>query len=426
MWTFQECVLAHRNTGIWGQTQFDLNEVLNLAVLAFLTRDKTDTSSRLDTSSHLSAAGYLGLVMRGGALGESVNFGAMQFFEISRMRDAGDVRDHVFGLLGVMQRCYHWKSLPDLLKPDYNMSSHDVFRNATRMAIEQENGDDDSILEYVHPTDYSRFSGEGRSSWAVRWNDTRRVNSDLASSSSAGKREGADQASRRLVIEPAIDLGLLVVKGFLLSDIAWLGKALQMAPDPSIHGLEKVLTKGDLQAATQKLLERIQLYYKDLPLTQQYAIAAAVLTKGRSRKTPTSKEEAGTALQELASYTHDQRLLRLRSVYESCKSLWATLRLLDGRPFALEDGHVGCGPSVILSGNSNTHVPTREGIRLLWKPGARIPPDKVFIMCGGRFCHILRPTPEGHYLYIGPAYVHDFMDGEVYKMNLEPQWVKIR
>ncbi|KAK4626570.1 hypothetical protein CLAFUW4_05184 [Fulvia fulva] len=68
---------------------------------------------------------------------------------------------------------------------------------------------------------------------------------------------------------------------------------------------------------------------------------------------------------------------------------------------ATDTGHMGSGPKLARKG------------------------DVAFIMPGGRYVHILRPV-DNYYLYVGAAYVYGMMEGEVFDLGLEPEWVNIR
>ena len=108
--------------------------------------------------------------------------GLNSLMKISNQRQASDIRDMVFGTLGLSQS--NVDRLPDLLAPDYTKSVQQVFRDATKAALlsqpsgveilyEVHNGKDSHEEEFRgliwgHPT-LSDEHTSGRPSWVPDW-----------------------------------------------------------------------------------------------------------------------------------------------------------------------------------------------------------------------------------------------------------------
>ncbi|EME45912.1 hypothetical protein DOTSEDRAFT_51529 [Dothistroma septosporum NZE10] len=112
---------------------------------------------------------------------------------------------------------------------------------------------------------------------------------------------------------------------------------------------------------------------------------SAQLTQGMANLLHSEQDDSPTELTELGQRFH--KLVR--------NTAW------NRTFFATDTGHSGSGPKL-----------TRKG-------------DVAFIMLGGEFVHVLRPVKDD-YLYVGAAYVDGMMNGEVFDLGVEPEWVDIR
>jgi hypothetical protein len=83
----------------------------------------------------------------------------LQYFE------ATDPRDHVYGLIGLWQHSQDSAELPQLLQPNYEKSSGEVLRDATRYAIQE--AQDPRMLDIVNHR--QRPAGHNSPSWVPRW-----------------------------------------------------------------------------------------------------------------------------------------------------------------------------------------------------------------------------------------------------------------
>lgn len=81
--------------------------------------------------------------------------------------DASNPRDHVFGLLGMYLKFKGMKTVPDLLAPDYNKTVAEVFRDATRFAI-QMIPSDLPVFSYINP-DPPPDQGSKEVGWFPSW-----------------------------------------------------------------------------------------------------------------------------------------------------------------------------------------------------------------------------------------------------------------
>lgn len=408
VWTLQECVLSQRNICIWdqcayGRPEFDLRHLLDAGALWSLAGGIWQGEGG-QVDGIVTGPGDLWLMINHLAVAKYGYFDMLTFYRLARRRSASESRDQVFGLLGIMRKMYQWKTIPTLLRPDYEKPVDDVFRDATRQVLEHGG---DRVLENIVHSSPLGLEMPSCPSWMVAW-DTRTGGTqslDMPKPVTAGKCKEMDVSSRKLAIQaPHGDPGLLTVEGFLLGAVIWdtpltgLIHATALCPG-GLHG------PHGLAQVVDGLKVQMEARYASCTPLQKDEIVVELLTRGRWRGVYEDITAAAKALQQFVLFLKEHTPARssLDATGSKIHQLVDRGYDRDASLFVLDDGHIGYGP---IHTNKTMH-------------------QRALIMRGGTHAHIVQREAD-HFRYLGVAYLHDLMEGEVFELGIEPQLVCLR
>ncbi|EME48317.1 hypothetical protein DOTSEDRAFT_67412 [Dothistroma septosporum NZE10] len=83
--------------------------------------------------------------------------------------DASEDKDHVFGVLGLMECCRRAETVPKPLTPEYRKTLLEVYRDATLYAITENPAGVERVLRKVRHKTTQDFQGDDWLSWVPRW-----------------------------------------------------------------------------------------------------------------------------------------------------------------------------------------------------------------------------------------------------------------
>lgn len=394
-------VLARANTCFWGKKCFPLQDALRVPRVwqeAAVFPDEGFSMSRIAEGvrgaygMHLIRCQKLSLHRRPWAP-MTLSYLKAVVGHLS----ATDSRDHVYGVFGLLQMYGDMNHiLSALITPNYRKTPDDVFRDATRyvLAASEKFGDDcdrDRILGLVNHDSEMSLLSKDKPSWTVMWDRHAKV---FLTEAMAGATPNTFTRSSNIPLEDVHDPNVLRVRGYLFHNISWI-------TDP-LH--ESLLGRIDnLRLLRQVLFSVAQQHSVDTTSLTATSLLSSLLLLGQDglQRLRCSEEEAAdrfdnffrrhsaTAAEEKELWVLDQEFCSSISM-SWCRTLFVT----DG-------GFIGSGPKL-----------TNEG-------------DMLFIMENGLYIHVLRPVGQ-HFLYVGAAYVHGLMNGEILTQGIEPQWIDIR
>ena len=344
-------------------------------------------------------------------------------------------RDNVFALLGLLRRLYSLRTIPALLKPDYQKSIASVFRDATRFVLNEPDIDlTHDPLEDVRHRSQADITANNTTSWTLKWDrefDTRvdslRFDDPEDSSFHAGIPPHCQKTTdypRR--IEHAVDVDELTLRGFVVGVITWstppIDQGFTPRPielEPTDKGVDLYLTEGsDVLAILDSVISAVT----DGPYhaADIYSVAAEVLTaesRMSSRHYPglgPAKFSKVDGLIELIRRLRETetfppmpyKISRPEEVpYENlaCSMFYGSFTMIAAHRcfFKIGTGHVGIGPRILRRG------------------------DCLAAIHGKRLLFVLRPIGK-EYQLIGTAVVAGLMHGEVFGMGLPSIWISIR
>lgn len=323
-----------------------------------------------------------------------------------RTKLSSEPRDYVFGLLAYFQKRNNFRSIPELLEPDYSKSIADVFRDATRYIIEEQATIGGmTVLELIHHRPATSFETDGFCSWAVEWDTLHqpfRARSDL---NHAKKYDSASGLTPLEFLERS-DPAILTLNGVLAADITVFGGTNSYSED-NIDDLLRLIeflrsnctTSEDYESPEIEDEDEIvaevmapegvmksggyTMYYSQLEVFK--AFVNAVLT---TRKLSPEALERIPDCEELAT-----------DIYEFSNCFLSLVE--KHRFFSTDTGHIGLGPPFLRNG------------------------DIVAMFEGEDMPMMLRPFGE-EYRLLGMAYIYGLTHDEVSRMGLSPQWIDLR
>jgi len=296
--------------------------------------------------------------------------------------------DRIYGILGLIEDV--------TIEPDYNVSLYDVFRSLAKQVIQ--NRQDLLILGQVNhtpgypiPTDIP--------SWAPQWPVdaslfifSRAIAKDLYSASD----------TEPLQLQEHDDEKHLCLKGAKVSKVTDCGPFVELLPG--------VLDYPTLFAEMSEVMaiysdakegQALGCYQDEDP----YTVLANVFTAGQSR------------IMEPSSYDEDfdARARGLRSLVETPEFLTKASHI---SPTTEEEKLAEyIIPTVVDMCRRRRYLKTEDG-HYGMGPEAMEPGDEVAVLLGGMTAFILRPVPQSdenanQYQFVGEAYVHGIMKGEI-------------
>lgn len=315
--------------------------------------------------------------------------------------DATDPRDHVFGILGMYMKFRGTKTIPDLLAPDYNKTVAEVFRDATRFAI-QMIPSDLPVFSYINP-DPPPDQGAERVGWFPSW--------------------VPQWHSSPIETQHPRDLPAL----YKCHDDVWVHQMKEAAADPDVLSLRGIAVDGVLSTSAV-IQSRGQLLYDAPQVAGQsrgWRIGRTLIAGVNVQGQPASESEAMDYCRPWAEHflghheppKHSSLLQDLHGATgEPGEDLaraarWdeASLVAVGRRFFRTHTGFLGIGPRSMARGDIIAII---YGCRwpVVLRPcvagWAENVPDVP-----GQFDYHLDPQPEG-YRILGVGYVDGIMFGE--------------
>lgn len=163
----QEAALAKNNLCLYGNVAVPLLDILRTIVwIGYRYRYSIGINSRIINSGSLLwnfVDQEYGLYSR---LNSQQGASATTCLYLARTLDVRDARDKVFGILGLMRL----ESLPRELVPNYEKSLQDVFRDATRYALQENWGYyADMVFNKISHRSHAEVKDRHWLSWVPRW-----------------------------------------------------------------------------------------------------------------------------------------------------------------------------------------------------------------------------------------------------------------
>ena len=162
LWVVQEIALAPENICHWGSVCFPLSSIVLVISMTVWTASSRNLSRNHGAASFLEPFLHLTKPSKQQE-GQTISWPTL--YSVATRLSTTEQRDHLFALSGLVQAChYPGQSLSSLIRPDYNKTIDEVFRDATRHVLKTE---DDYLLQYVvHESKHDMTRGVG-ASWCL-------------------------------------------------------------------------------------------------------------------------------------------------------------------------------------------------------------------------------------------------------------------
>ena len=335
-----------------------------------------------------------------------------QIMRQTHLRDAVDIRDKVFGILGLVD---DWRGASPVA-PDYNMSPKEVLMQAILHDIET-----GGSLGFLMGTTISGIPGVP--SWvterSVRTPDhtqAARVRDGCSLLFSADGRCGVNVERRD---------DILMVDGF--------------EPKLRISRVSPILSSPD--TSPKAYVENVKICYRMVGLGEEIHLP-------HSRRQTQEEWFLRTMAQDCwmwSSFTRDiwhrpehsgNIFKRLGDIDVAClsRAFWSWLKAraenkeIRNTRYESDDDHIrGFLRSCDMNSAYRRFFITEDG-RMGLGPPEMLPDDSIAILLGSNVPLCLRPVlnaSQGHYTLVGDTYVHGLMDGEGVPPNWEDHVVKI-
>ncbi|KAK5694309.1 hypothetical protein LTR97_009931 [Elasticomyces elasticus] len=379
LWIVQEAALPRSSTCYCGDIEISLAHVLLCA--SWVVFKGSVTPQIRD----LKAIDFDGLFFASGIWEMAdVEHGPYSHWQLAvqellrRYKDmsAYESRDHVYAFLGLYRRMF--QNIPTQLTPDYRKPLQDVFREATRYAIEESDILDTLFQVYrdpQNPTDCHTWP-----TWVPHWHrrseQEHKILTDTANASEGKKLE-------LLSLMPVNEF-VLSVRGILVDYVQAIVPTLST----------EALTLDDVKKIAVNFRSVLQASSSTPDALIEELVAMTICT---GEDTLGQRGNSSYAIESLQSFQHHQRQNTRppRSDGDSSETmayhLWSRAQLTCNHHnfFVTRKGCAGVGSQ-------------------LTEPG-----DVIAVLYGCEQPAILRPLHEtGHYEMLGLAYVHGIMDGE--------------
>lgn len=402
VWTAQEACLSLKSVCYRGQFRIPFEHVVRVAT--WILHKRFYIPSALPNHQGIINLGYI-------ADYADHEYGFFRFFPEGgssmlnilfclRQRVASEPKDHVFGVLGLLEK-YLRQDLPTMLVPNYELSMAEIYQNATRFAVEQA-GDLQALL-YVSHRSYDQDTAK-ISSWCPRWDKKPEDDKDPVSFRMS---EYSASGQRSMVLRPMepSNSHILEVAGMTLDEIGETTSVFRETGEGFnvLHIIEAARPWADAVAVA-----------KDQTAA---SILASVLRAGRSNKFRRNDIEntwIADPQEPSTSYSAFKRL-----VDESDEAPPSLLSLADDTPSyvktAAEFWHVLCMSCLqrrLFKTTSN---------RIGLGPESMQPEDLIVILYGCNMPAVLRrcESDDTSYMFVGLAYVYGVMDGAVARAHEE-------
>ena len=312
-----------------------------------------------------------------------------QALYISASREASDPRDHFYGLQGLLK-----KDLT-ISKPNYQISTQNVYSNATKMLYFEETGP--QMLQYAVGTESS--NAYGLASWVCDWSRERdpTVLRPHMFNASNGSKFRTEQDSYGILTVEACKVDVVCTTGITIGQDRRLGKRLEcleawwsLAEIENSNEKSTIWTTilgGSLDEGSTGQFRRI-LPEDVVAVEAWWKLATSLVEQGYNKPRIPPGDRKMRVIDE--DISHSMR----------CSRLWST-----------SQGFLGLGRQTVEKG------------------------DEVFIVKGSNVPLILRPIEgtllpsfglsehEQGYLFVSQCYLHGFMDGEA--VNPDTKWQRV-
>ncbi|KAF2838109.1 hypothetical protein M501DRAFT_1004951 [Patellaria atrata CBS 101060] len=382
---------------------------------------------------------------------------------VNNIRNCTNPRDKIYGLLGLASDV----SADDRdVSPRYDESVEQVFRRFALWCIKQTN----SLDIFSSVRDYKVFSTLSLPSWIPDWTDV----GGKRDITPPNPNHRASGGARPQYTISETDENTISVKGFVIDKVDLLAVSYyQLTLLECFMNYARSLEAGVTQKEKEKMLEFWKYSEKIAPQYLDGLVPALQLARRHIKPTTpfhmmkevtfieSCKEVAarGTGIMSRERHEEFWRTLLCNKLVEGEPApRWAKwmvdehLHFVDslrnGKRIVSEDDNPGQQVSLIMRWGTNVpHAgPLPQQLsekeehrwrimvtywaesrrkrfcctvehRLGWVPDPAKPGDLICILYGGRTPYVLRPSVNGRYKLIGPAYVHGLMYGEAMKMK---------
>ena len=395
LWVIQEVALGPRNTCFCGRSVFGIRNVLRVA--RWLTYKKFYMPLYVTRSKGRVVASLMWDFVDPWNSADLASFHCLTDLTAILDQDfpaeTTEPRDAVYGVLGLMARTRTLEKDHALLKLDYAKPVAEIYRDATRYALQERQSL--RLLRHVDHGGADAYDLQGFPSWVPQYSraERRRVDAPVllsAVSFADGSRPVKKIVTMSSVIYQGQDMSELVLQGVLVDRIENVSEVLITShahEDANIEVLE----------AVERLTAKAQ-GNDDLPKLQR--MVAVTLMAGKNAYSFTYwvlEKEVGNYL-AYKDYVRDKDICpsprrRLPAYTDAATGAvatwyWAFKRASTCRRFfTTENGRIGIGPRQTKAG------------------------DVVAVLYGGDWPFVLRPYGESYEL-LGASYVHGIMRGE--------------
>lgn len=310
--------------------------------------------------------------------------------------EATEPKDYFYGVLGLAPIFVgHQLAKDPLLLPDYRRTLKDTFIRAAQYSI-KETGE----LELFNMVFRRKVDREDSTwpSWLPRWNRAHELVQD-AYPLSRNHRAGITKGQTAKILAHKTDRGLAMFFGFIIDTVKHANEPLPI-PMNDIHD-DVQYTFDDIAKSYNDVEATFEQHANDNDRqeSQRSSVLGLTLAAGIDRLnrplTPQSAAEAfllfdgymqqGTLPPDIDDVTPADGPAYLASeTHLSMRAMWTHRRF-----FATAVGSFGLGPALMA------------------------PRDRVAVLYGCRFPVILRPLEHGTYEFMGVAYVHRVMEGQL-------------
>lgn len=344
---------------------------------------------------------------RSTSAGQKLNT-TMDVFNASWGFDATDPRDKFYGLLGLVQ------GQRFAIEPDYELPPAKLFTDMSAVSIIEENSF--ASLSFADPFFLcENEEDDGQPSWVPQWSSLSRRRIPFAYDGSYDLLNAANKIPERLTPHrpPKIcnNRRILFVDAVNVDEIEVLGQPQKYQPPSNTNDTSLV---DDLLLRMVDILDWIKECEDIVKSASPHAQASTGLEPFWHTITFNGLREGALSLSEIMStdtYVKDCRSF-LRMMMDDPSSVDPTLY-----ESIQERGFTNLRFQICIS----TWRPrrlfgmTRNGYRGMFPEGATNG-DVVCVILGARTSFVIRPEHGGTYRFVGEAYVHGLMNGEVFDL----------
>lgn len=390
LWIVQEAALSLENVCFRGSFEFQLQDILRAGLWLWYKHTRIE----FPFAELIRAETIATFADRKCGRYNLFSKSRIRFYSLlSRLLDyeALDPKDHVYGILGLLQRYTDTKEIPATLLPNYEAPLADVFREATRFAI-TESGDLTALYELYHRAE------DGNSEWPTwvpRWDRKFDFEEDAAVFGSRDFKANNDIWLNLLLLE-VDDPNILPVEGFVVDSITDLSPVIRILSRKKTSAEEEFMK---LIEPAYAMTSRVNGHRTTDQSNR--AIACTLVASVGIHRVRMDENECATLYEAYRQYIETSNIppwipelsnasseLEIRaSEYRQAMFGACDCRRL----FSTASGFFGLGPQTM-------------------KPG-----DILAILYGSLLPFVLRPSRDSRgatHELVGSCYVHGIMDGE--------------